>query len=50
MINNAGLGGTASVTEMTDDQWSKVIDITRPAPSAASAPRDKKMMRRASAA
>ena len=28
MINNAGLGGTASVLEMTDDQWSKVIDIT----------------------
>ena len=28
MVNNAGLGGTASVTEMTDEQWSKVIDIT----------------------
>jgi 3-oxoacyl-[acyl-carrier protein] reductase len=28
MINNAGLGGTASVVEMTDDQWGKVIDIT----------------------
>jgi 3-oxoacyl-[acyl-carrier protein] reductase len=28
MINNAGLGGTASVLEMTDDQWSKVLDIT----------------------
>jgi 3-oxoacyl-[acyl-carrier protein] reductase len=28
MINNAGLGGTAAVTEMTDDQWGKVIDIT----------------------
>ncbi|MFZ5847385.1 MAG: SDR family oxidoreductase [Actinomycetota bacterium] len=28
MINNAGLGGTASITEMTDEQWSKVIDIT----------------------
>jgi 3-oxoacyl-[acyl-carrier protein] reductase len=28
MINNAGLGGTAAITEMTDDQWSKVIDIT----------------------
>ena len=28
MINNAGLGGTANVTEMTDDQWGKVIDIT----------------------
>jgi len=28
MVNNAGLGGTAAITEMTDDQWSKVIDIT----------------------
>jgi 3-oxoacyl-[acyl-carrier protein] reductase len=28
MINNAGLGGTANVLEMTDDQWSKVLDIT----------------------
>ena len=28
MINNAGLGGTAGVLEMTDDQWSKVLDIT----------------------
>jgi 3-oxoacyl-[acyl-carrier protein] reductase len=28
MINNAGLGGTAAITEMTDDQWGKVIDIT----------------------
>jgi 3-oxoacyl-[acyl-carrier protein] reductase len=28
MINNAGLGGTASVLEMTDDQWSRVIDIS----------------------
>jgi 3-oxoacyl-[acyl-carrier protein] reductase len=28
MVNNAGLGGTASVTEMTDDQWGKVLDIT----------------------
>jgi 3-oxoacyl-[acyl-carrier protein] reductase len=28
MINNAGLGGTASILEMTDDQWSKVLDIT----------------------
>jgi 3-oxoacyl-[acyl-carrier protein] reductase len=28
MINNAGLGGTASVLEMTDDQWSTVLDIT----------------------
>jgi 3-oxoacyl-[acyl-carrier protein] reductase len=28
MINNAGLGGTSAITEMTDDQWGKVIDIT----------------------
>jgi 3-oxoacyl-[acyl-carrier protein] reductase len=28
MINNAGLGGTSSILEMTDDQWGKVIDIT----------------------
>jgi 3-oxoacyl-[acyl-carrier protein] reductase len=28
MVNNAGLGGTASVLEMTDAQWSTVIDIT----------------------
>ncbi len=28
MINNAGLGGTANVLEMTDDQWAKVLDIT----------------------
>ena len=28
MVNNAGLGGTANVLEMTDDQWSKVLDIS----------------------
>lgn len=28
MVNNAGLGGTASVLEMTDEEWSKVLDIT----------------------
>lgn len=28
MINNAGLGGTASVLDMTDEQWSRVIDIS----------------------
>ena len=28
MINNAGLGGTASVLEMTDEQWQRVIDIS----------------------
>ncbi len=28
LINNAGLGGTANVVDMTDDQWTRVIDIT----------------------
>ncbi len=28
LINNAGLGGTASVLDVTDEQWSRVIDIT----------------------
>lgn len=28
VVNNAGLGGTASILEMTDEQWSKVVDIT----------------------
>jgi 3-oxoacyl-[acyl-carrier protein] reductase len=28
MINNAGLGGTQSVLEMTDEQWLRVLDIT----------------------
>ena len=28
MINNAGLGGTKSVLEMTDDEWSRVLDVT----------------------
>jgi len=28
MVNNAGLGGTASVLEMTDEDWSRVLDIT----------------------
>ncbi|ABP55058.1 SDR family oxidoreductase [Salinispora tropica] len=28
MINNAGLGGTASVMEMADDEWSRVLDVT----------------------
>ncbi|MEJ1089838.1 SDR family oxidoreductase [Microbacterium sp. Mu-80] len=28
LVNNAGLGGTASVMEMTDDQWSSVLDVT----------------------
>ncbi len=28
MINNAGLGGTASITDMRDEEWSRVLDIT----------------------
>jgi len=28
VVNNAGLGGTAELTEMTDDQWHKVIEVT----------------------
>jgi 3-oxoacyl-[acyl-carrier protein] reductase len=28
MVNNAGLGGTSSVLEMTDDQWLRVLDVT----------------------
>jgi 3-oxoacyl-[acyl-carrier protein] reductase len=28
LINNAGLGGTASVLDMTDEQWGKVLDVT----------------------
>ena len=27
-INNAGLGGTAPLAEMTDAQWSRVIDVS----------------------
>ena len=27
-INNAGLGGTAQLHEMTDEQWSMVLDVT----------------------
>lgn len=28
MINNAGLGGTADLVDMTDEQWFKVLDVT----------------------
>ena len=28
LINNAGLGGTASVVEMSDEQWHAVLDVT----------------------
>jgi 3-oxoacyl-[acyl-carrier protein] reductase len=28
LVNNAGLGGTATVVEMTDEQWHSVLDVT----------------------
>jgi 3-oxoacyl-[acyl-carrier protein] reductase len=28
LVNNAGLGGTAALVDMTDEQWSRVLDIT----------------------
>ncbi|MBT2386760.1 SDR family oxidoreductase [Streptomyces sp. ISL-11] len=28
VVNNAGLGGTADLTEMTDEQWDTVVDTT----------------------
>jgi len=28
LVNNAGLGGLQPIVEMTDEQWSKVIDVT----------------------
>jgi 3-oxoacyl-[acyl-carrier protein] reductase len=28
LVNNAGLGGTANLTEMTDEQWFGVLDVT----------------------
>ncbi len=28
MINNAGLGGTRSVLDMTDEEWLRVLDVT----------------------
>lgn len=27
-VNNAGLGGSAPVVDMTDEQWSRVLDVT----------------------
>ncbi|HLN15140.1 MAG TPA: SDR family oxidoreductase [Acidimicrobiales bacterium] len=27
-VNNAGLGGTVPIVEMTDEQWSRVLDVT----------------------
>ena len=28
MINNAGLGGSAAIVDMTDEEWSRVLDVT----------------------
>ncbi len=28
LVNNAGLGGTAQLVDMTDEQWSTVLDVT----------------------
>ncbi|MFE2554317.1 SDR family oxidoreductase [Streptomyces sp. NPDC059355] len=28
VVNNAGLGGTAALVDMTDEQWGKVLDVT----------------------
>jgi 3-oxoacyl-[acyl-carrier protein] reductase len=28
LVNNAGLGGTANVADMSDEQWSRVLDVT----------------------
>jgi 3-oxoacyl-[acyl-carrier protein] reductase len=28
LVNNAGLGGTANVADMTDEQWHRVLDVT----------------------
>jgi 3-oxoacyl-[acyl-carrier protein] reductase len=28
LVNNAGVGGTSSVLEMTDEQWLRVLDVT----------------------
>ncbi|MFF3888316.1 SDR family oxidoreductase [Streptomyces sp. NPDC001914] len=28
VVNNAGLGGTSPLADMTDEQWSKVLDVT----------------------
>jgi 3-oxoacyl-[acyl-carrier protein] reductase len=28
LVNNAGLGGTARLAEMTDEQWTAVLDVT----------------------
>lgn len=28
LVNNAGLGGSKSIVDMTDDEWSRVLDVT----------------------
>jgi 3-oxoacyl-[acyl-carrier protein] reductase len=28
LVNNAGLGGTAALVDMTDEEWTKVLDVT----------------------
>jgi len=28
LVNNAGLGGSAAIVEMTDDQWGRVLDVS----------------------
>jgi 3-oxoacyl-[acyl-carrier protein] reductase len=28
LVNNAGLGGTANIVDMTDEQWAKVLDVS----------------------
>ncbi|MGX1909090.1 SDR family oxidoreductase [Streptomyces phaeochromogenes] len=28
VVNNAGLGGTSALADMSDEQWSKVLDVT----------------------
>nr|WBO77382.1 SDR family oxidoreductase [Streptomyces sp. SBE_14.2] len=28
VVNNAGLGGTSPLVDMTDDQWTRVLDVT----------------------
>ncbi|WP_327694217.1 SDR family oxidoreductase [Streptomyces sp. NBC_00459] len=28
VVNNAGLGGTSTLVDMTDEQWSRVLDVT----------------------
>ncbi|MFJ5994439.1 SDR family oxidoreductase [Streptomyces sp. NPDC092370] len=28
VVNNAGLGGTADLVDMTDEQWARVLDVT----------------------